>query len=138
VLANQFADGRLADPGLALRWLIAGALVAGLAALRRSGRSVWSGKGIAIWLLAALLHGPAVAASGDQSGVLALPEAVVTVVVQVAASAGALALGLWVLGSLLGAAIQRSLLPLAARTSAARMRTAPDRRPFSPRPPPRF
>ena len=137
LLASQFAAGRLADPGLALRWLIAAALVAGLAALHRTGASIWSRKGVAIWILAALLHGPAVAAgAADQSGVLALPEAVATVIVQVAATAGSLALGLWILGLLLGSVIQRSVLRLAPVAAAVRQHVRPNRRPFSPRPPP--
>ena len=137
LLASQFAAGRLADPGLALRWLMAGALVGGLAALHRSGGSIWSRKGVAIWILAALLHGPAVAAAADQSSVLALPEAVATVIVQVAATAASFALGLWILTSLFGAVVQRSELRLAPAVAFVVRRTHPSRRPFSPRPPPR-
>jgi hypothetical protein len=138
LLASQLAAGRLAEPGLVLRWVVAAALVAGLAALYRSRLSIWSQKGIAIWVLAALLHGPAVAAAtADQSGLLALPEAVATIVVQITAIAGSLALGLWILGWLLGSPEHRSTARLAPAASAVRPRTNPRCRPFSPRPPPR-
>jgi hypothetical protein len=138
LLATQIADGRLTEPGLALRWLVAAALAAGLAALYRSRASHLSRKGIAIWVLAALLHGPAVAAAtADPSGVLALPEAVATAVLQITATAGSLALGLWVLSWLLGASARRSTLRLAPAVPELRRRLDPRRRPFSPRPPPR-
>ncbi len=137
LLAGQLADGRLADPGLALRWAIAGALVAGLMVLHRSGGSIWSRRGVAIWVLAALLHGPAVAAaSSDSSGALSLPEAVATVVLQVSATAGSLALGLCILGWLIGVTPLRSGLRLAPGVAPVRPRTHSGRRPFSPRPPP--
>jgi hypothetical protein len=137
LLASQFADGRLLDPGLAFRWLLAGALVASLVALQRSGASLWDRKGIAIWVLATLLHGPAIAAeSGKDAGVLALPEAVATVVVQLAATSGSLALGLWILGRVVTES-DRRFVPHAAPLATARHRLAdPHRRPFSPRPPP--
>jgi hypothetical protein len=89
-------------------------------------------------VLAALLHGPAVAAAtADPSGVLALPEAVATVVLQITATAGSLALRLWVLSWLLGASERRSTPRLAPAVPELR-RLDPRRRPFSPRPPPRI
>jgi hypothetical protein len=139
LLAGQIASGRLTEPGVVLRWLIAAALVAGVAQLYRSRASIWGRKGIAIWVLAALLHGPALAAAADpQFGVLALPEAVATVVVQFTATAGALALGLWVLGWFLGATKRRYHARLVPISPAIRRRTDPRLRPFSPRPPPRI
>jgi hypothetical protein len=139
LFAGQIASGKLAEPGVVLRWLIAAALVAGFAQLYRSRASIWSRKGVAIWVLAALLHGPALATAADQqSGVLAPPEVVATVVVQITATAGALALGLWVLGWFLGATERRYHARLVPISPAIRRRTDPSRRPFSPRPPPRI
>lgn len=139
LFASQMASGRLSEPGLALRWLIAVALAAGLVGLYRSGESLWSRKGTAIWVLAAVLHGPAIAASSvDPSVALALPEAVATVVVQIVATSGSLALGLWILGWLLAAANRRAAVRLAPAASPVRPLTDPNRRPFSPRPPPRI
>jgi len=138
LLAGQFVSGRLTDPGVAFRWLMAGALVAGLAALYRSGESIWSRKGVAIWVLAALLHGPAVAAAAtDDAGVLSLPEVVATVVIQITATAGALALGLWMLSWLLGATDRQATIRPAVYVVSARRQSRSHRRPFSPRPPPR-
>jgi hypothetical protein len=138
LLTGQFVSGRLTDPGVALRWLMAGALVAGLAALYRSGESIWSRKGVAIWVLAALLHGPAVAAAAtDDAGVLSLPEAVATVVIQITATAGALALGLWILCWLAGVTERPATLRPAGYVVGTPRRLRPHRRPFSPRPPPR-
>jgi hypothetical protein len=135
-MAGQIASGKLAEPGVVLRWLIAAALVGGVAQLYRSRASIWSRKGIAILVLAALLHGPAFAA-GEQSSVPSLPEAIATVVVQITATAGSLALGLWVLGWLLGATERRYHARLVPISPAIRRRIDPGRRPFSPRPPPR-
>jgi hypothetical protein len=138
LLAGQIASGRLAEPGVVLRWVIAGARLAGVAQLYRSRASIWSRKGIAILVLAALLHGPAFAAADEQSSIPALPEAVATVVVQITATAGSLALGLWVLGWFLGATERRYHARLVPISPAIRRRTDPSRRPFSPRPPPRI
>jgi hypothetical protein len=135
LFAGQISSGRLAEPGVVLRWLIAAALLAGFAQLYRSRASIWGRKGVAIWVLAALLHGPAFA--DNRSGVLALPEAVATVVVQLTATAGSLALGLWVLGWFLGASERRYRARLVPISSAIRVHIDPRRRPFSPRPPPR-
>ncbi len=97
LFAGQIADGRLADPWLIFRWIAAAVLVAALVNVRRGGESTWGRKGIAIWVLAALLHGPAVAASSsDAFDSLALPEAVATSVLQLVAST-ALGTGLWLL-----------------------------------------
>jgi hypothetical protein len=100
LLLGQLWDGQLAEPGLLLRWLVAGGLIAGLAALHRRGVSIVRGRqAVALWLLAALLHGPAVA---DRTGFAptAIPESVTTFVQVVAASA-ALGLGLAFLTGLL-------------------------------------
>ena len=60
LLGAQAIGGRLADAGLLGRWAAAGLLVAALWRLRRQGVPlVWGRRATAIWLLAALLHGPA-------------------------------------------------------------------------------
>ena len=103
LLATQWAAGRLTEPGLLLRWAAALALALVIRALYRSGVPALSRKSVVIWLLAALLHGPAIASrSGDALNFNALPEAAVTVVLQAAAVAGALSLTLFVLAGLLG------------------------------------
>src|SRR5688572_1289142 len=61
LFAAQLAAGRLEDPWLVFRWIVAASLVAAFAAVLRRGASIWGRKSIAIWVLAALLHGPAIA-----------------------------------------------------------------------------
>ncbi|MGD9905947.1 MAG: hypothetical protein AB7U83_20950, partial [Vicinamibacterales bacterium] len=62
LLGNQLWTGQLAQFDVVLRWVVAAALVAGLVVLRRRGLSVIFGReAVAVWLLAALLHGPALA-----------------------------------------------------------------------------
>ena len=79
---------------------MAAGLVAALAALRRSGGSMFLGrKAVSIWLLAALLHGPAIAGDGRARRSPALPEAV-TALMQIAAASIALGLGLVLLAAL--------------------------------------
>jgi hypothetical protein len=59
LFAGQLWDGRALEPATAMRWLVAGGLVAALAGLRGVGQPVVFGRrAAAIWLLAALLHGP--------------------------------------------------------------------------------
>lgn len=84
----------LTDPGLLARWLIAIGLVGALVALRRHGVSLVVGrKAVAIWALAALLHGPAIAGRLD-----ALDETTVSeTVVLLARIATASMAGLWLL-----------------------------------------
>lgn len=97
----QASAGRLEDPWLIVRWLAAALLVAALVSIRRSGTLLRRRSSIAIWVLAALLHGPAVVGKTDSS-ILALPETVATTVLQLMSSA-ALVVGLWKLASLLRA-----------------------------------
>jgi hypothetical protein len=100
LLGSQLWDGRLAEPGLVLRWMIAAGLVGALIVLRRTGAPIWWGrKAVSIWLLAALLHGPTMAAGAGQFESPALPEAV-TALVQIAAAAAMVGLGLAVLAAL--------------------------------------
>jgi hypothetical protein len=54
-----------------------------------------------IWLLAALLHGPAVAAhAGDANGLQTLPETAATLLIQTTAVAGVLIATLWLIAGL--------------------------------------
>ena len=98
LFAGQAWNGHLGDPALLLRWLFAGGLVAALVGLRRQGTSIFRGrKAVAIWVLAALLHGPAVARRIDRLGEPALPEFVVTLTQLAAASSLVLTLA-WAFG----------------------------------------
>lgn len=102
LFAAQVAEGRFEDPWLTFRWIAAAGLVTALAAIRRQGRSLWSRQGIAVWVLAALLHGPAVATDFSNSiNSLALPETVATSVLQSLLSVSVLAITLWMLAGLL-------------------------------------
>ena len=101
LLATQAAAGRFEDPWLVFRWVLAITLVAALVAIRRGGGSVWSRQGIAVWVLAALLHGPAVASDLTGSfNPLAPPGTVATSLLQLL-SVSALATTLWMLAGLL-------------------------------------
>jgi len=136
LLLGQAWEGELLEPWLLLRWLVAGVLAAGLTGVLRSGASgFWSRRTVALWLLAAVLHGPALM---DRAGVdtQGLPEAAV-VLVQIAtlsAAAGAVIL--------LAAAFHRT--PRASRgggSLSASFTLAPSRslgfvQAFAPRPPP--
>lgn len=56
---SQLGDGRLADASLLARWGVAAGLVVALWYLRRQNVSLlWGRKAVAVWLLAAVLHGP--------------------------------------------------------------------------------
>jgi hypothetical protein len=101
LFAAQLAAGRLEDPWLVFRWIAAASLVAAFAAVLRRGASIWGRKSIAIWVLAALLHGPAIASDlkADFNS-FALPQTVATTVLQLVSSA-ALGAGLWLLAGLL-------------------------------------
>ena len=100
LFAAQAASGRLEDPWLVVRWVASASLLAALVAVRRGGASIFGRKSIAMWVLAALLHGPAISDLQTNFNSFALPETVATTVVQMLASA-ALSAGLWLLAALL-------------------------------------
>jgi hypothetical protein len=100
LFAGQLAAGRLEDPWLVFRWIAAGLLIGGLVAVRRRDSSIFGRKSVAIWVLAALLHGPAISNLPADFHSFALPETVATAVVQLLSSA-ALGAGLWLLAALL-------------------------------------
>ncbi len=100
LFASQLLDGRLTELGPVLRWLTAAGLVAALAGLHRRGGSLVRGrKAVSIWLLAALLHGPAMAGGALTPESPAVAE-VVTALVRIAVASVALALGLLLLAGL--------------------------------------
>jgi hypothetical protein len=136
LFAAQVLAGRLEDPWLIFRWVAAAALVGALVAVRRGGDSIWGRKGIAIWVLAAVLHGPAVAGDFNVE-TFALPETVATSVMQLVSSA-ALAIGLWLLAGLVAARRRSAALRYAfvpAHSAAGRLAAGITPQ-FSPRPPP--
>ena len=139
LFAAQVAAGRLEDPWLVFRWVIAAGLVAALAAIRRGGASILSRQGIAIWVLAALLHGPAVATDfSDSFSSLALPETVATSVLQQLVSVSGLAITLWMLAGLLARRDRHSRLyaGLVAASSLAGLFGEGFSPQYSSRPPP--
>jgi hypothetical protein len=99
LFCSQLWDGRLGDAGLVLRWVVAAGLVVAFTDLWRRGTSLfWGRKAVAIWLLAALLHGPALAGDGREE-LPALPEAV-TVLVQIVVASAALGIGFALIAAL--------------------------------------
>lgn len=140
LFAAQVAAGRFEDPWLVFRWTVAAGLLAALVAIRRRGASVWSRQGIAVWVLAALLHGPAVATDFSESiNSLALPETVATSVLQQLVSVSALAITLWMLAGLLARRDRHARLyaGVAAASSLAGIFAAGFSPQYSSRPPPR-
>ncbi|MDA1306181.1 MAG: hypothetical protein O2917_02815 [Acidobacteria bacterium] len=78
LFAGQVWSGAIGDPGLLVRWLVAAGLIVGLAALKRQGESLVRGrKAVAMWVLAALLHGPALT-TRLHTDVPPIPEVIVT------------------------------------------------------------
>jgi hypothetical protein len=137
LFAGQIAAGRLDDPWLVFRWIAAALLVGGLIAVRRRESSIFGRKSVAIWVLAALLHGPAISDLPADFNSFALPETVATTFVQLLSSA-ALGAGLWLLAALLLARRRTATLRYArvrdlAPTGGLSLRNSPH---FAPRPPP--
>ena len=136
LFANQMAAGRLEDPWLMFRWVSAALLGGALIAAWRGESTVFGRKSVAVWVLAALLHGPAISDRTDFNS-FALPETVATTIVQVLSSA-ALSAGLVLLAALLFAirrttATRYSFVPVEVRAGGRGLRIS---RHFSPRPPP--
>jgi MYXO-CTERM domain-containing protein len=94
LFGQQAWSGQLSDPATVARWLLALALLAGLVGLRRRRLPVLFGRqAVAMWVLAALLHGPALVNDHDGFATPVVPEVVVTVA-QTAATLAALGLSL--------------------------------------------
>lgn len=118
---GQIWTGELTDVSLIARWVLAGGLVWGLHRLRRQGASiVWGRRAVALWLLAVLLHGPAVAERTDMLGAPAVPEVIASVVTTTLAAVG---IGLVLLFAVLNA--RRPAITRAAATSRRRHRRLP-------------
>lgn len=136
LLGNQLWTGQLAQFDVVLRWLVAAALVAGLVALRRRGLPMVFGRqAVAMWLLAALLHGPALGNDLDGFATPALPEAVATIAVTMVGPV--LGLALLLLGAGAGS---RDVWRIAGRIAPQIRATGPFAAAhtvsFLPRPPP--
>lgn len=136
LLGNQAWSGQLSEPDLILRWAAALALAAGLVALRRRGESLVGRKAVVIWLLAGLLHGPALGNDLDGFATPSLPEAVATLG-QVVASVSALALALLALSPLRPWRTPNRRVGPARVTPHASLLDAGSGLGFRPRPPPR-
>jgi hypothetical protein len=138
LFAGQVWEGQLADFALASRWLIAAGLAFGLWTLRRQGAPLFRGRrAVALWLLAALLHGPALADRFDVNAP-ALPV-VAAVLVQGSAGIAVLAGFLILLALALRTKRRTPRLPahLLVRIPVAADPRRSGRTPvFAPRPPP--
>ncbi len=89
ILWDRVAQGRLAEPGVALRWLAAVVLIVALLALRRRGVSLlWGRRALVFWLLVLLLHAGAVAP--QEAGSRLAPEHLLFVVPAAVGPAGLL------------------------------------------------
>lgn len=78
IFAGQVWGGEFVDLSLVSRWIIAAGLIAALASLHRRGLSLVRGRhAVAVWLLAAILHGPALARGADGAAP-SMPEVVAT------------------------------------------------------------
>ena len=80
LFGSQLLDGRLADPAVLARWAVSGGLGWMLFGVWRGASGLGPRKTVAIWLLAALLHAPAVAKRLDSPADLPLPDVVATLV----------------------------------------------------------
>ena len=135
LLGNQWWTGQLAQVDVVLRWLAAGGLVAGLVALGRRGVPLFGRQAVAVWLLAALLHGPALASDLDGFATPALPEAVATIAATVIGPV--LGLALLLLGSLAASRdVWRTARPVAAAVRVTGPPALAGAVGFLPRPPP--
>ena len=61
LLAGHLSTGQLLEPERLFRWVIAAGLAAGLILLRRQGAAIFGRRAMVVWVLAGLLHVPAIA-----------------------------------------------------------------------------
>lgn len=138
LLISQVWDGQLADLALLGRWAAAAGLVWALWSLRRQGAPMfWGRKAVAIWLLAALLHGPALAERFDARDAPALPEIAVTLArstLSLSVLAGVLLFLALIVRARQSAAARRPVLCLDQKCRG--LRTIGAHFVFLPRPPP--
>ncbi|MEZ5293643.1 MAG: hypothetical protein R2745_21345 [Vicinamibacterales bacterium] len=136
LFGQQAWSGQLADPATIGRWALGVALVAGLMLCRHRGIPVLGRQSVAIWVLAALLHGPALAADADRFSMAAVPEAATTIAHALLSVAG---LGLLVAAAL-ALTTRNSLPPALSWVPSALPPVSGERRAavprFLPRPPP--
>ncbi|HQX83593.1 MAG TPA: hypothetical protein PKW63_17630 [Vicinamibacterales bacterium] len=137
LFGSQVWDGQLLDLTLVTRWAIAAGLLAALFHLHRRGISVIrSRQAIAVWLLTATLHGPALARDLDLTAP-AMPEVVATLAQTTATLTGLATLILFGLAFLLRGqrpallSISRIEMPAVAGALPPASFLA-----FAPRPPP--
>lgn len=136
LFGSQAVAGRLAEADVAGRWVIALGLLAGLWALRHRGASSSTRRRtIALWVLATVLHGPALANDHDGfvTPALPAPATVAQAVASVAAVAAAVLLllrhSVWGLAVATGLLVATNDRLLPARAPSRQLR-------FLPRPPP--
>lgn len=137
LFARQASAGTL-TPETAAKWAAAAALVAALGALYRQGVPLLRGrKAVAIWVLAALLHAPAIGERLDALETPAIPEAAITLSQLVAAAAplAGLLLLLWIARASSRIPALRYVAAAGVAPSAAIGRRTTLA--FCPRPPPR-
>lgn len=135
LFAGQAWSGALADPSLIFRWLVAAGLIGGLVMLRRQGESLIFGrKAVAIWVLAAVLHGPALA-SRTEIGTTPIPEVVVALTQTVVGLIGLVGLAFFLAGASLVRPAFTATGRLAIRAHAPALVPSVGLA-FAPRPPP--
>lgn len=137
LFAGQLWTGELVDLALASRWIIAASLVAALLGLRHRGLSLLASRhAVAVWLLAVLLHGPAL--TRDLDGVSpSMPEVVATLAQTVSSFAlvGTMLLMLFALRTRRAAAALQAVQRLDAPFLIGALPPRSFQR-FAPRPPP--
>ena len=136
LFARDAVAGELVDLSLLARWAFAAGLTWGLVVLRRQGTPLFRGrKAVAIWVLAALLHGPALTGSLEVTD-LPVPPVVAASLVQALVTLA----GLLVFLALAGAFRQRPVALVCVRTRSAHARLGAlkpgSHLPFAQRPPP--
>jgi hypothetical protein len=133
---GQLGDGRLADVSVLARWGVAAGLGVALWYLRRQNIPLfWGRKAVAVWLLAALLHGPALT---DRLAAVDTTASAEAAAVMLQVTAGAAWLTLLVLAAVTvrrrasAAGPWLRAVPRTSRLSIHRLCSTP----FAPRPPP--
>jgi hypothetical protein len=133
LLGKQAWTGQL-DYDTSLRWLLAFGLVCALLALRRYGVSLRGRRATALWVLAAMLHGPALA-DAVQPGA-PVPAEASGVAIQIAGAAVGLALVIAFARIARSRRVMDSRAPLAGPSRLANVPQLVVTSAFLPRPPP--
>ena len=60
LLAGSVSSGEFLEPERLFRWLFAAGLAAGIILLRRQGAAIFGRRAMVVWMLAGLLHVPAI------------------------------------------------------------------------------